>query len=151
MWQARAMRRLLVLVVVVALSPSLQACCCCEIFFGNFVKFTCRSKQSEAKGNLRALAIAQANWWSEHERFGSFEEIGFEPAGETIRYQYLLLSYDESTFVAEARGVDEMDGDVWRIEAGGEPENTASVCGDEQAPPPEQPPAEPDGVQHVRY
>lgn len=144
------MGRLLVVVAILALSPALQGCCCCEIFFGNFVKFTCRSKQSEAKGNLRAIAIAQAAYWADHERFGTFEEIGFEPAGETIRYHYVLVSHDESTFVAEARGVDEMDGDVWRVEAGADPVNVTSVCGDVPQPV-EQPPAEPDGVQHVRY
>lgn len=115
----------------VAILPALHlsACCCFDLPARNFERFECRAKQSEAKSNLKSLYVAQASYFAEHGRYGaSLEEVGFEPGGETIRYEYVLVSNGESGFVAEARGLDEMTGDLWQIDEGGEPRALRNVC-----------------------
>ena len=56
----------------------------------NFVKFSCRSKQSEARANLKAAYTAYRAFQIEHNRAGrSFEELGFRP-GAGRRYSYCM-------------------------------------------------------------
>ncbi len=55
----------------------------------NFIKFQCRSKQSEARANLKALNLAQTAFKVEKDRFGMFDEIGFAPDRGT-RYSYCI-------------------------------------------------------------
>ncbi len=124
-WLARPW---LVPVVVIA-AVALSGCCLCDSFFGNFNRYECRAKQSEAKSNLKSLYIAQSMFQAERSRFGTLEEIGFAPAGETLRYEYVLVSHDDTHFVAEARGKDEMTGDLWQIDDTGTPRALQSVCG----------------------
>lgn len=90
-----------------------------------FMRFPCRSKQSEAKGNLKALYVAEESYRAE---FGSYitdpRALGWTPKGARIRYEYLVkVSGSEAPndtppqFEAYAVGVDEeVSGDVWRID-----------------------------------
>jgi hypothetical protein len=50
--------------------------------------FHCRGWQSEARGNLKALLVAEESFRADHDRYGSIDEIGFSPRGKVIRYQY---------------------------------------------------------------
>ncbi len=144
-------------VFVVAAAPHLAGCCCCaDIFARNFAKYECRSKQSEAKGNLKALAVAQAAYREEHQRYATQEELAFEPSGETLRYEYLVIEADRDHFVAEARGKDEMIDDVWRVAGDAAPPVALhDICKsdvDEEEPRPEHaPPIDGPTIQHVRY
>jgi hypothetical protein len=95
-----------------------------------FVKFPCRSMQSEARGNLKALYVLQEDHRLEHGRYGSLEEVGFAPISRKIRYQYVVLRYDDKAFVAEARGAGEVQGDLWRIDERGAPALLANACHD---------------------
>ena len=56
-----------------------------------FMRFKCRSMQSEAKGNLKALYVAQESYRAE---FGSYivdqEALGWTPKGARIRYEYVV-------------------------------------------------------------
>ena len=55
----------------------------------NFITSQCRSKQSEAKANLKGAFVAQKSFFQEKDRLGkSFEEIGFQP--EPGRYTYCI-------------------------------------------------------------
>src|SRR5688500_8037191 len=48
----------------------------------NFVKFQCRSKQSEAKGNLKALHVSQEMFKAEKNKYSAdLAEIQFAPRG----------------------------------------------------------------------
>ena len=79
------------LMIVVAIIGILAA-----IAIPNFIKFQARSKQSEAKANLKALFTSQKAFFQEKDRFSSFTgEIGFEPERNN-RYAYYLTS-DVST------------------------------------------------------
>jgi hypothetical protein len=50
--------------------------------------YRCRYKQSEAKGNLKALYVAEESYKSEHGIYGSMEAVGFSPKGNPLRYRY---------------------------------------------------------------
>jgi type IV pilus assembly protein PilA len=58
----------------------------------NFIKFQARSKQSEAKANLKALYIALKAYFQEKDTYSSFVgEIGFAPERNN-RYRYVLTA-----------------------------------------------------------
>jgi type IV pilus assembly protein PilA len=74
---------LIELMIVVAIIGILAA-----IAIPNFVKFQARSKQSEAKANLKAMFTAQKAFSAEKDRFSTLVgEIGFSPERNN-RYAY---------------------------------------------------------------
>jgi type IV pilus assembly protein PilA len=95
----------------------------------NFVKFQCRSKQSEAKGNLKALYVGEESFRADKDRYSmGLSEIGFTPRGAKIRYEYRILNASENSFLAEAVGTGEMAGDRWTVSENNDVKNTENVC-----------------------
>src|ERR687883_2014072 len=78
---------LIELMIVVAIIGILAA-----IAIPNFIKFQARSKQSEAKANLKALFTAEKAFMQEKDRYSSLVgEMGFSPERNN-RYAYYLAS-----------------------------------------------------------
>ena len=78
---------LIELMIVVAIIGILAA-----IAIPNFIKFQARSKQSEAKANLKAIFTAEKAFFQEKDRFSSLTgEVGFEPERNN-RYAYFLTN-----------------------------------------------------------
>ena len=78
---------LIELMIVVAIIGILAA-----IAIPNFIKFQARSKQSEAKANLKAIFTAQKAFYQEKDRFGTNKgEIGFAPERNN-RYAYWIAN-----------------------------------------------------------
>jgi type IV pilus assembly protein PilA len=78
---------LIELMIVVAIIGILAA-----IAIPNFIKFQARSKQSEAKANLKAIFTAQKAFFQEKDRFSSLTgEVGFSPERNN-RYAYFLAA-----------------------------------------------------------
>jgi len=76
---------LIELMIVVAIIGILAA-----IAVPNFFKFQARSKQSEAKANLKAVFTAEKAFFQEKDRFSTLiGEVGFEPERNN-RYAYFL-------------------------------------------------------------
>ncbi len=76
---------LIELMIVVAIIGILAA-----IAIPNFIRFQARSKQSEAKTNLKALFTAQKAWFGERDKFETDgSTIGFAPE-QSNRYYYWL-------------------------------------------------------------
>ena len=76
---------LIELMIVVAIIGILAA-----IAIPNFIKFQARSKQSEAKANLKAIFTAQKAFFQEKDRFSTLTgDVGFEPERNN-RYAYFL-------------------------------------------------------------
>ncbi len=74
---------LIELMIVVAIIGILAA-----IAIPNFIRFQARSKQSEAKSNLKALFSAQKSYFQEHDRYhNEIRKIGFAPERGN-RYAY---------------------------------------------------------------
>lgn len=95
----------------------------------NFVKFQCRSKQSEARGNLKALYVSEESHRAAHDTYSAdLAAIEFAPRGQTLRYEYRVVSADKENFVAEAVGLAEMTGDHWRISNKNDLVNVENVC-----------------------
>ena len=111
---------LIELMIVVAIIGILAA-----IAVPNFIKFQCRSKQSEAKGNLKALYVSQESTRAEDDtdltigaiaadltgtnsaaRSTSTSAIGWVPKGQKLRYSYSTSAATKTTFAATAH--------VWR-------------------------------------
>ena len=123
---------LIELMVVVAIIGILAA-----IAVPNFVKFQCRSKQSEARGNLKAMYVAQESYKAEFDSYGTVgaidgqaaaqtatNQIGFVPKGNRLRYIYSATSNAPTTgtaaqFDGTATGgttdTNEMTGDLWTV------------------------------------
>ncbi len=78
---------LIELMIVVAIIGILAA-----IAIPNFIKFQARSKQSEAKANMKAIFTAQKAFFQEKDRFSTLTgEVGFEPERNN-RYAYFLAN-----------------------------------------------------------
>ena len=76
---------LIELMIVVAIIGILAA-----IAIPNFLKFQAKSKQSEAKGNLKSLFTAQRSQYQEHDKYLTLVgELGFSPErGNRYYYQH---------------------------------------------------------------
>ena len=97
------------------------------VVLSGFQRFGCRSKQSEAKGNLKALYVMQESYRAESDTYTTnIDSLGWKPKGS--RYRYEVLSADNSRFKARAVGVDEMAGDEWTITHKNDLENPRSLC-----------------------
>jgi type IV pilus assembly protein PilA len=78
---------LIELMIVVAIIGILAA-----IAIPNFIKFQARSKQSEAKSNLKAAYTAEKAFYQEKDRYSTLVgEVGFTPERNN-RYAYWLAS-----------------------------------------------------------
>ena len=94
---------LIELMIVVAIIGILAA-----IAVPNFIKFQCRAKQSEAKGNLKALYVSQEGFRAENDTYTALTSIpadltgtnaatrgaatnllGWIPKGQKLRYSYV--------------------------------------------------------------
>jgi type IV pilus assembly protein PilA len=76
---------LIELMIVVAIIGILAA-----IAIPNFIKFQARSKQSEAKSNLKAIFTAEKSYYQEHDKYESLVNVvGFSPERGN-RYAYRL-------------------------------------------------------------
>jgi type IV pilus assembly protein PilA len=83
---------LIELMIVVAIIGILAA-----IAIPNFIKFQARSKQSEAKANLKAIFTAQKAYFQEKDKYSSLTgEAGFSPERNN-RYAYYLVATPTNT------------------------------------------------------
>ncbi|MBW6503899.1 prepilin-type N-terminal cleavage/methylation domain-containing protein [bacterium] len=94
---------LIELMIVVAIIGILAA-----IAIPNFLRFQAKSKQSEAKTNLGGIFTAEVSYFGEHNYFGNFAEIAWEPTG-TARYTYVsgpFTSTSGAVFTPSPGGTD---------------------------------------------
>ena len=126
---------LIELMIVVAIIGILAA-----IAIPNFVKFQCRSKQSEAKGNLKSLYVSQEAYRAENDSYAPVtavsqgnastvtNSIGFSLKGAKIRYIYQTTSASTTNFIANATGVNDVATDLWTISHQNDITNNTNVC-----------------------
>ena len=122
---------LIELMIVVAIIGILAA-----IAIPNFLKFQAKSKQSEAKTNLKAILTAETSYFGEYNTYEDFNTVNWAPVGTQMRYFYTVGGTDNFgtdpgysawvktpannvvDFTAGARGNIDSDttvGDVWSI------------------------------------
>lgn len=96
----------------------------------NFIKFQCRSKQTEAKSNLKALFVAEEMYRAEKDTYTQdLDALQFKPMGQMLRYDYVVAQASREGFRAEARGKGDMAGDLWVIANANEVQNVTNKCG----------------------
>ena len=77
---------LIELMIVVAIIGILAA-----IAIPNFLKFQAKSKQSEAKTNLKGIYTAETGFFGEVNSYGDFQTVNWEPVGNS-RYRFSLVT-----------------------------------------------------------
>ena len=95
-----------------------------------FMRQPCRSKQSEAKGNLKALYVAEESYRAEHDSYiVNQQALEWRPRGQRIRYEYFVKVEGSNAFAAYAVGVDEETiGDLWRITQNNDLSHLVNAC-----------------------
>ena len=127
---------LIELMIVVAIIGILAA-----IAIPNFVKFQCRSKQSEAKGSLKAIYTAEESYRAEQDKYinctttecgvGGTSPIGFNPKGNKVRYHYDVTAVNTtflSKAIVNATFIGELNTDNWTIDQANTTVNTTNGC-----------------------
>jgi len=76
---------LIELMIVVAIIGILAA-----IAIPNFLKFQAKSKQSEAKTNLKAVLTAETSYFGEYNQYGTFNTVNWSPVGTRQLYAYFI-------------------------------------------------------------
>jgi hypothetical protein len=134
--RARALRRRLRLLlrVLKALMVLLFVSMCGLVINPPAAVFRCRSMQSEAKGNLKALYVAEESYRGECDVYdGDLKTISYEPKGARVRYRYVVTDVDNAdpahaSFRAWAfRTAGDFD-DVWSINSNNELVNEVNGC-----------------------
>ncbi|MCG3172692.1 MAG: hypothetical protein GMKNLPBB_00846 [Myxococcota bacterium] len=71
------------LMIVVAIIGILAA-----IAIPNYLRFTCRTKESEAKGMLASAQTAEEAWFNEKQTYSDLITVGFDQKRDSSRYAY---------------------------------------------------------------
>jgi prepilin-type N-terminal cleavage/methylation domain-containing protein len=106
---------LIELMIVVAIIGIMAA-----IAIPNFMNYMCKSKQTEAKQSLGAIATGNESWAAEDDASSyttNTVEIGFNPRG-TPKYTYYFTGAADSTSFeagASADAIKSTSTDVWTI------------------------------------
>src|SRR5262249_18898306 len=122
---------LIELMIVVAIIGILAA-----IAIPNFIKFQARSKQSEAKANLKAIFTAQKAFFQEKDRFSTLTgEVGFEPERNN-RYAYFLapgttIELRDTTAIVQATTYTGVAVDTFKYTSALNQAYADTVCGSE--------------------
>ncbi|HWP34922.1 MAG TPA: prepilin-type N-terminal cleavage/methylation domain-containing protein [Thermodesulfobacteriota bacterium] len=86
---------LLELMITVAIVGILAA-----IAVPNFVKYSAKAKQAEARANLGGIYVAQSAYFSVNNTFGTFSQIGFVSSSSAAR----IYTYQDGTETQVGRG-----------------------------------------------
>jgi hypothetical protein len=89
-FNVRRMIRLLTALILIIGMPAF-------VIVPNYLTYSTRARQSEAKVNLGGIYTAEMAYYQTHKRFGNFSELGFELGGSrtsgtcnTCRYTYRI-------------------------------------------------------------
>ncbi len=83
---------LIELMIVVAIIGILAA-----IAIPNFLKYQAKSKQSEAKTNLKGIFTSETSYFSEANKYGSFDMVNFALTGNTAKVYHFTV--DGTNFI----------------------------------------------------
>lgn len=118
---------LIELMIVVAIIGILAA-----IAIPNYLSYTCKAKQTEAKSNLGAIATCEEAYNAEFDSYStSMDDIGFDTKGDT-RYTYTAVesgtTYTATATETVATSFGDGTADVWTMNQDLSLENTYNTC-----------------------
>jgi len=118
---------LIELMIVIAIIGILAA-----IAIPNYLNYTCKSKQSEAKANLDAIGVSQEAFHGEYDTYSaSHGAIGFAQKGNN-RYNFVTVAASNtfaSTATSIGGGIKTGAGDdVWTFNQSRTLTNTTNAC-----------------------
>ena len=121
---------LIELMIVVAIIGILAA-----IAIPNFLNYQCKSKQSEAKTNLGAIATSMESYMAEFNHYVASADIaalgtniGWTSKGSP-KYAYAVTSADTAaSFTATASGTISGEADVWKMTEARALTNPTNAC-----------------------
>lgn len=120
---------LIELMIVVAIIGILAA-----IAIPNFMSYQCKSKQSEAKTNLGAIATSEETYMAEHNVYKAAGDIaalasniGWQSKGSP-KYAYSVALDGTTGFDATATGTISSNTDTWTMDETRTLSNTANAC-----------------------
>ncbi len=90
----------------------------------------CALLQAEARGNLKALYVAEESYRAEYDSYSADQAaLGFSPRSSTApRYSYVVKTATPTAFLAVATGIGVAAGDVWELTEQNNMTNTHNVC-----------------------
>jgi len=91
---------LIELMIVVAIIGILAA-----IAIPNFLRYQAKSKQSEAKVNLKGIFTSESSYFGEHNYYGTITGVGFQPAGGWNSAKYYGFEVDSTEGVMKSATV----------------------------------------------
>jgi len=114
---------LIELMIVVAIIGLISA-----VAVPNYLRFQCKSKQSEVKLALRGIRVAQEAYYDETDSYASnMSSLNYVP-GKEGRYSYAIIASSQNTFIVEAVGFISSKPDVWSLNEQGLTQNTQPGC-----------------------
>jgi len=116
---------LIELMIVVAIIGIMAA-----IAIPNFLSYLCKSKQSEAKQHLGAIATLEESYYAERNNYGSDTAVGWAtPVGSNVRYSTTAAG-GATTWVATATSttVSGTNTDTWTMNQSRILSNTVLGC-----------------------
>ena len=103
---------LIELMIVVAIIGILAA-----IAIPNFLKYQAKSKQSEAKVNLKGIFTSEVAYFSENNTYGAMSLVNFAVAGANTRYGYSVGGANGTSAGTVEAGVTPGAGASWATSA----------------------------------
>ena len=114
---------LIELMIVVAIIGILAA-----IAIPNFLKFQAKSKQSEAKTNLKAVFTAETSYFGENNTYGEFATVDWEPIGKKMIYEYVIGG--QTIKPSDFGGIDPVSAaPTWSRDPSGAPDGVGFTAG----------------------
>ncbi|MGB7971152.1 MAG: prepilin-type N-terminal cleavage/methylation domain-containing protein [Candidatus Deferrimicrobiaceae bacterium] len=98
---------LIELMIVVAIIGILAA-----IAIPNFLKFQAKSKQSEAKTNLKGIYTAETGYFGENNSYGNLQDVNWAPVGNS-RYRFSLVAATAPVLIGNDEGDTTLAFDAW--------------------------------------
>jgi hypothetical protein len=119
-----------VLAIIAIVTALLMPAVVIAAVYGNPKKFDAcyQTQQLDGVPVMRLIRFLEDRHHAEHGRYGSLEEIGFEPKVPLKNYDFSVDSYDETTFQAFARGKRGMDGDLMRVDESMQVTHIRDLC-----------------------
>ena len=98
-----------------------------------FIRFSCKTKQSEAKNMLKQIVVAEEAYRGEHDFYlqggqADLVIIGVLIQGAGTRYTYAVPTATATGFTATAVGQGDQTGDNWRVTEANDVGPAAVLC-----------------------